>query len=120
MATTTKGIVYPTSSDSIAPLETHFSALASSVNTVLTRASGELQFTGPGSTDGIQSVSVSFPTAFTTAPKVTATVQTTDALTGYAVNIVGAPTTTGFTAMVYRLNGSGANSGLKLVWHAFE
>jgi hypothetical protein len=36
------------------------------------------------------------------------------------VNIVGSPTTTGFTAIAYRLNGSGANSGLKLVWHAFE
>lgn len=120
MATTTKGIVYPTSSDSIAPLETHFSALAGSVNTVLTRASGELQFTGPAATGGIQSVSVSFPTAFTTAPKVTATIQTTDALSAYAVNIVGSPTTTGFTAIAYRLNGSGANSGLKLVWHAFE
>jgi hypothetical protein len=120
MATTSKGIVYPTSSDNIAPLETHFSALASSVNTVLVRASGTTQFTGPAAAGGIQSVSVSFPSAFSTAPKVTATVQTTDALSGYAVNIVGAPTTTGFTAMVYRLNGSGANSGLNLVWHAFE
>lgn len=120
MATTTKGIVYPTSSDNIAPLETHFAALAGSVNTVLTRASGSLQFAGPAATGGIQSVSVSFPSAFTNAPKVTATVQTTDALSAYAVNIVGDPTTTGFTAMVYRLNGSGANSGLKLVWHAFE
>lgn len=120
MATTTKGIVYPTSGDSIAPLETHFSALASSVNTVLTRASGAQTFTGPVSTGGLQSVSVSFPSAFTNAPKVTATVQTTDALSAYAVNIVGDPTTSGFTAVVYRLNGSGANAGLKLIWHAFE
>lgn len=120
MATTTKGIVYPTSGDSIAPLETHFSALASSVNTVLTRASGAQTFTGPAATGGLQSVSVSFPSAFTTAPKVTATVQTTDALSAYAVNIVGDPTTSGFTAVVYRLNGSGANAGLKLIWHAFE
>lgn len=120
MATTSKGIVYPTSSDNIAPLETHFAALASSVNTVLTRASGAQTFTGPAATAGIQSVAVSFPQAFTSAPKVTVTVQTTDALSAYAANVVGEPTVNGFTAMVYRLNGSGANAGLKLVWHAFE
>lgn len=119
MATTTKGIVYPTSSDSIAPLETHFANLASSVNTLFVKAAGSQTFTGPSELNAIQTVSVTFENAFTTVPKVTATVQTTNALSAYGVNIVGAPTTTGFTAAVIRLKGTGAEAGLNLVWHAF-
>lgn len=119
MAATSKGIVYPTSSDNIAPLETHFAALANSVNTVLVKCSGTQTFTGPAAVNDIQTVSVTFENGFTTAPKVTATVQMPNALSAYAVNIVGDPTTSGFTAAVIRLKGSGADPGLKLIWHAF-
>jgi hypothetical protein len=36
MASTDKGIVYPTSGDNIAPLETHFASLAQSADDAIT------------------------------------------------------------------------------------
>lgn len=120
MAATSKGITYPTSSDNIAPLETHFANLAQSVDNVLARCSGNVEFTGPAAADTSVSVPIAFSQPFTTAPKVVLTVVGTSTASTYVANVVGLVTTVGLTANVYRLNGTGADAGLKLTWMAFE
>jgi hypothetical protein len=117
MATTTaRGIYHPTSGDSIAPLETHFALLASSVNDRIPVSDQKL-FTGPASTGGTVSVSVTFATAFSATPNVYATVEGTSVSSAYAVTLYNV-TTTGFSATVYRINGSTAEANLSLNWIA--
>jgi hypothetical protein len=117
MANTFKGVTYPTSSDNIAPLETHFANLADKADNVGIYSAKKL-FTGPSATGSTVDVAVTFTTAFPSAPKVTATVQGSSGMSVYAVSIAGAPTTTGFTARVFRCNGSTAETDLQLVWNA--
>lgn len=122
MATTSKGIYYPTSSDSVAALETHFSTLASSVNTALSKiASGKTStFTGPTTIDtSVSQVSISFGQTFTTAPSVTANlVGGSSAVNGYTVVIYGVSTTS-FSAKVFRTTATGAaETGLSIHWIA--
>lgn len=116
MATTLKGVFYPTSSDNIAPLETHFANLANTADNVGV-ISSTTNFTGPATAATSVNVVVTFATAFTTAPKVVAQVQGGSSTSNYVVTIAGAPTTTGFTAKVYKIDGSTADS-LSLVWYA--
>jgi hypothetical protein len=126
MATTTRGIIYPTSSDNIAPLETHFANLANSVDTALGTVSGSIpasvvsgaaSFTGPAAAAASVSVTVTFPTAFTAIPKVVATVQGAGSVTPHVVTIAGSPSITGFSATVYKIAGTTAES-LVLNWMA--
>lgn len=116
MATTFKGIPYPTSSDNIAPLETHFANLADKADKAGI-VSAVQTFTGPASTGATTTVTVTFATAFPTAPKIVAAVQGSAAASPYVCNVYGDPTTTGFVVKVYRVAGSTAES-LKLVWMA--
>lgn len=117
MAMTNKGVYYPTSSDQITPLETILANIASSADEVGV-VTGEQLFTGSGTTGGIVTVNVTFPITFTSAPRVTATVKGGTGSSVYAVTISGEPTTTGFSAKVFRCNGSTAENNLKLVWAA--
>lgn len=122
MATTSKGIYYPTSSDNIAPLESHFSTLASSVNTALLKvASGKTStFTGPSTMDNsVSQVSISFGQTFATAPSVVATlVGGSSAVAGYTV-VTYDVSTTSFSAKVYRTSATGtAETGLSIHWIA--
>lgn len=126
MASTTRGIVYPTSSDNIAPLETHFANIANTVELALddvvagvgaTVYSGAQAFTGPTTTGSTVSVSVTFPTAFTSVPNVTCTVRGPSGTAAYIATIAGIPTLSGFTATVYKASGSTAES-LNLEWMA--
>lgn len=117
MANTFKGVTYPTSSDYIAPLETHFANLANTADNAGI-LKGTSTFTGPAAADQSVNVNVTFSTAFPTAPTIIASVEGGSSTSAYAVTIVGAPTTTGFTANIYRLNGSTAQTGLKLNWFA--
>lgn len=114
MAVTYKGVIYPTSSDSIAPLETHFANLANSVDNVGVIA-GRQSFTGPSATGNTMDVSVTYSKVVPQYSKVTATVEGPLNSSCYAVTILGDPTISGFTARVYRLNGTGAEE-LKLAW----
>ena len=114
MAITTKGITYPTSSDNIAPLETHFANLASTADNVGI-ISGKESFQGPA--NATETVDVVVAHSFASAPVITANVQGPAGSKCYAVTILDQPTTTGFTARVYMLNGAGPES-LNLVWHA--
>lgn len=117
MANTFKGVTYPTSSDNIAPLETHFENLADSADNAGIY-SGKQLFTGPSATGSTVNVTVTFTETFPSAPKITATVQGGSGMSVYAVSIAGAPTTTGFVARVFRCNGTTAENDLQLVWNA--
>ncbi len=117
MAVTLKGVTYPTSGDYIAPLETHFQALAEDADKVGV-LSGSEAFTGAAATGDTVDVIVTFPVTFATLPKVTATVEGGSGTSVHAVTILGAPTYTGFVARVFRCNGSVAETDLKLVWMA--
>lgn len=117
MATTNKGVFYPTSSDQIAPLESIFASVAATADNVGV-VSGKQLFTGPSATGGVVTVSVTFPETLSAAPYVTATVKGGSTTSVYAVTIVGDPTTVGFTAKVFRCDGSTAETDLYLVWHA--
>lgn len=114
MAATLKGVTYPTSSDNIAPLETHFANLAQTADNAGIMA-GREPFTGPAASGSTVDVAIEYGKTFATSPKVIASVEGSTGSSVYAVTILGAPTTTGFTARVYRLNGSSAEA-LKLVW----
>lgn len=126
MASTTRGIIYPTSSDNIAPLETHFANLANSVEEALdditagtgsTVITGTQSFTGPASTGSTVDVAVTFPTVQTTVPVVVCTVRGPNPTSAYIATIAGSPTLSGFTATIYKASGASAES-LVLDWIA--
>lgn len=115
---TAKGVVYPTQSDNIAPLETHLQNIAEGADQVGV-LSGTEAFTGPDATGSTVGVSVTFDYAMAAAPVVTATVQAGAAASSYIVTVVDT-STAGFNAKVYRLNGSGADASLVLHWMASD
>lgn len=119
MPNTVKGVYYPSSSDNIAPLETHLAQIAQTADKVgaLTGSEG---FTGPAATGEVVTVTVSFGNTLATAPKVVCTVEGISTSSNYVATVVGPTLTTGFTARVYRLSGSGADSSLKLIWFASD
>jgi predicted secreted protein len=116
MANTIKGITYPTSSDSIAPLETHFANLASTADNA-GAVTGSATFTGPSAAGTPATVTVTFPATFATAPKVILTVAGSASANPYVATVYSTPTTTGFVAKVHCLSTISAES-LKLTWLA--
>jgi hypothetical protein len=142
MASTSKGIVYPTSGDNIAPLETHFSALASSVNTALISidediteqgteietlqtAIGNIQkgrfssITGPQYRNSPKYVGViPFSSRFDGVPVVTASVSSTLATTSGYVVTVFAVTDLQFQARIWKINDTVEVETLTLNWIA--
>lgn len=119
MANTTKGITYPTSSDSIAPLETHFANLANSADNAGV-LSGSYNFTGPSDTSSPVNVVVSYGATLSGTPVVVCNVRGGASASGYVATISGAPGTTSFTARVHRLSGTGADSTLYIDWMASD
>lgn len=117
MATTNKGIYYPTSSDQITPLESVFAGVASSIDNAAI-ISGQQLFTGPAAAAGFLDVSVTFTDTFTVAPRVLVSVKGSINSSVYAASIVGDPTTSGFTARVFRCYGSSPETDLRLVYIA--
>lgn len=126
MASTLRGITYPTSGDNIAPLETHFANLANTTNTALDDleaiigtevTAGATGFTGPTSTGSTVNVSVTFPATFAAVPVVVCTVRGQSPTAAYIATIAGSPTVSGFTATVYKASGSTAEA-LTLEWMA--
>lgn len=119
MANTIKGITYPTSSDSIAPLETHFANLANSADNAGV-ISGSFSFTGPANSTTPVNVVVPYGVTLSGNPVVVCNVRGGASASGYVVTISGAPTTTNFTARVHRLSGTGADSALFIDWMASD
>lgn len=118
MQNTVKGVPYPTSSDNIAPLESHLANISEGADNVGVM-SGTQAFTGPAATADTVSVVVSFGATMKRAATVTCTVEAAAGASSYIAGITST-STTGFTAKVYRLNGSGADSTLKLHWLASD
>jgi len=140
MASTDKGIVYPTSGDNIAPLETHFASLAQSADDaiadlkVITDStqvqlddlefnlgvlplSASFAFTGPADNTTPVDFTVTFPGGyFGSPPVVVATVQGTTTSSGYFATLHGI-TASQFQVRVWRLSGTTAQS-LTLQWIA--
>ena len=116
MASTTKGITYPTSGDSIAPLETHFANLADTADNTGV-LSGTVDFTGPTTAGTPVTVNGYFPVTFGSAPKIVLTVSGSAAANPYIATVYSTPTTTGFVAKVHCLSSVSAES-LKLTWFA--
>jgi hypothetical protein len=138
--TTTRGITYPTSGDNIAPLETHFSALAGTaddaIGVVETLAeeveasvqalrddigdipqTGVFTFTGPTSTTTPVNVTVTLPPGyFSTAPIVVATVAGTSSASAY-FPVLHSITASQFQARIWRTTGTTGES-LTLQWIA--
>ncbi len=118
MESTEKGIAYPSSTDNIAPLESHFAALAQTADNAGV-ISGREQFVGPSATGSTVGVNVEFDYPLAAVPQVALTVQAGAAASSYIATIVSTDET-GFAAKVYRLNGSGADSNLFLHWIASD
>jgi hypothetical protein len=141
MAETSKGIVYPTSGDNIAPLESHFASLASTTNDALAAleadtlevaadlqdykvevgvipVSGSFSFTGPTSTTTPVNLTISLPSPyFATAPVVLATVSGISTSSAYFA-VLHSITTTQFQARIWRTTGTDSDASLKLNWIA--
>lgn len=116
MATTTKGIYYPTSTDTITPLESVFATVASSVDAAIPLSGSEL-VTFNGLTAGnTQVATISFPEELSVAPsKIQCTVRgPVSGSSSYVVTVTNS-TTTNFTIVLYRLN-SGVAQNLQIVW----
>lgn len=117
MAVTNKGVTYPTSSDNIAPLETHFANLAADADNVGV-VSGTQSFTGPTDNTAAATVTITFAAGlFSTAPKVIVSVGGSTAANGYVANVYGTITTTTCVVKVNRISGTGAET-LSLTWFA--
>lgn len=124
MATTDKGIYYPTPSDTIAPLESHFSTLATSVDDALSKTQSGVTagFTGPATVgNSVTPSAITFPAAFTSTPTIVATIEgSSSGVEGYSISI-HTTSTTGFTAKVFKVAGSSsAENGLTINWIAIE
>jgi hypothetical protein len=138
--TTTRGITYPTSGDNIAPLETHFSALAGTADDAIgvveelaedieasvqalrddignIPQTGAFTFTGPTSTTTPVNVTVTLPPGyFSTAPTVVATVAGTSSASAY-FPVLHSITASQFQARIWRTTGTTGES-LTLQWIA--
>jgi hypothetical protein len=116
MATTPKGIYYPTASDQVAPLHTVFAGLASSVDAALPLSGSELVVFSGTTAGATQSVTVTFPLTLPLAPtRIQGTVRgPVSSSSSYVVTVTNS-TTTSFTATIYRLN-AGSAQNINLVW----
>lgn len=140
MASTDKGIVYPTSGDNIAPLETHFASLAQSVDDAIVvvddvvadidtdlqafktsvgniTQTGSFAFTGPTATATPVNITITLPSGyFSTTPVVVATVSGTNTASGY-FPMLHSITSSQFQVRVWRITGTAAET-LTLQWMA--
>lgn len=116
MATTAKGIYYPTSTDAITPLESVFSTVASSVDEAVP-LSGTQSVTFTGTTAGsTQSATISFPSELAAAPQlIQVTVRGPVSSSSSYVATVTTSSTTDFSVILYRLN-AGSSQAVNVVW----
>jgi hypothetical protein len=141
MAETSKGIIYPTSGDEIAPLESHFASLASTTDTALIAVdtaidgvdtdlqdfkdevglivqTGSFSFTGPTSNTTPVDITVTLPAGyFSAAPIVVGTVVGINTSSAY-FPVLHTITASQFQARIWRTTGSTADTALKLNWMA--
>lgn len=116
MATTSKGIYYPTSTDTITPLESVFSTVASSVDAAIPLSGSEPVVFNGTSAGNTQVATVTFPSELATAPdKIQCSVRgPVSGSSSYVANVTNS-TTTNFTVTIYRLN-AGVAQTVNIVW----
>ncbi len=119
MATTTNGIYYPTSSDNIAPLESVFATMATSIDdAVKTIDSGKSAAFIVGTTVGnSNTVAITFAATFAAAPSIMGSVEMSATGSAYTVNFFGV-TTAGCTAKITRVAGTSSDGNLFVNWIA--
>lgn len=117
--TTTRGIAYPESSDNIAPLETWFHGMATSIDDALAKSqSGKTSALTIAAPVGNSTTSaITFPTAFTTVPNIVGSVSSTSTGSAYVVTFFNV-STTGCTAKVTRVYGTTNDGNLFVNWIA--
>lgn len=116
MATTSKGIYYPTSTDTITPLESVFSTVASSVDAAIPLSgSSPVVFNGT-SAGSTQVATIAFPETLGVAPsKIHCSVRgPVSGSSSYVANITNS-STTNFTVLIYRIN-AGTAQTINVVW----
>ena len=119
MAVTSKNIYYPTSSDSVAPLEAVFSTMASSIDTAIP-LSGSQAITFSTAAGGTQTSTVNFGQTLPSAPtKIQVTVRGPASGSSSYVATVTNSTTTDFTVIIYRLNNSDTEA-INIVWSVMQ
>ena len=140
MASTDKGIVYPTSGDNIAPLETHFASLAQSADDAIVEVEtlaqdaadavealrndignipqvGKFVFTGPSAAATPAALTITLPAGyFSTAPTVVATVSGINTSNAY-FPVLHSITASQFQVRVWTTNAT-AGESLTLQWIA--
>ena len=119
MATTTNGIYYPTSSDNIAPLESHFATMATSIDTAVKsiRAGRSSTFTVGTTVGNSNTTTITFSPAFSAAPYITGNVQMSASGSAYSVSF-HAVTATSAVAEVTRVTGTSSDGNLQVNWIA--
>jgi hypothetical protein len=119
MATTTNGIYYPTSSDNIAPLESVFATMASSVDDAVKKIeSGKSTAFTVGTTVGnSNTTAITFASAFATVPSIVGSVQMNATGSAYSVSFHEV-SETGCTAKVTRVAGTTNDGNLFVNWIA--
>lgn len=119
MAITSKGIYYPTSSDAVAPLESVFSTVASSVDAAIP-LSGTQAVTFSTAGPGSQTATINFGETLAAAPDlVQVTIKGPASGSSSYVPTVTGSTATGFTVIIYRLNGTDTEA-INVVWSVMQ
>ena len=115
MATTAKGIYYPTSSDAVAPLESVFSTMASSIDAAI-QLGGSSPLTFSVNGPGTQSTTVNFGQTLPVTPdSIQVTIKGPVSGSSSYVPTVTNITNTGFTVLIYRVSGTDTES-INIMW----
>lgn len=116
MATTSKGIYYPTSSDQIAPLETVLANISQSVDAAIPlNGTQAVTFTGTGA-NSTQTATISFGATLPSAPtKIQVTVRGPVSGSSAYIATVTNSTTTDFAVLLHRLS-AGTSQAINVMW----
>lgn len=116
---TTRNIAYPEASDDIAPLETWFHGMATSIDDALAKnQSGRTTALTLGTTVGTATTAtITFPAAFASVPNIVGSVSSTSTNSAYVVTFFNV-STTGCTAKITRVYGTTNDGNLFINWIA--
>lgn len=116
MATTSKGIYYPTSSDQIVPLESVLANIAQSADAAIPLSGTEAVTFSGTSANSTQVATISFPSTLSSAPsKILVTVRGPVSGSSAYVATVTNSTTTNFSVLLHRLS-AGSAQAINVVW----
>ena len=120
MATTSKGIYYPTSSDQITPLESILAGISQSVDAALPLSGSEaVTFTGT-TANSTQTATINFGQTLPQAPtKIQVTVRgPVSGSSAYVATVTNSTTTTA-SVLLHRLT-AGTSQAINVVWSVMD